>query len=171
MGTERRVRAMTLAEVLVMMIVAGVVFLAVMDGFGLLRRHAMKVAGRITENSSFYEGYYRLEELVANADSITRNDSGAIFWRGGAQAAGVALIDSMLIARYAAVSDTLMRRVEMLRLASRVGGGNVHGRVDTLAVVVRTGAGNLTVAFPATPPVQVVAAQNIAQREEEYIYE
>jgi hypothetical protein len=161
--------ALTLTETLVIMVVAGVVFLGVMDGFGLLRRYAAVTSRRIVENGSFYEGYYRLEALVASADSITGGGV-ATFWRGGAQSATLFLQDSMLIARHGALNDTLMQRVEALRLIHRDAGE--QSRIDTVVVIVRTGGGRtVTPAFPVAPPPQTTARQRIEEQEEQYVYE
>ena len=117
-------RGTTLAEMLVMMIVSGVVLLAVTEGFALFRGYTANLAGRIEENSSFYDGYYRLGELAAGADSITGENGAATLWRGGVKTE-LALHDSMLVAFYGAVSDTLMHGVERLAVD------------DSLVVVVR----------------------------------
>lgn len=148
---------MTLTETLVVMIVAGIVFLSVMDGLGLMRRHTAAVADRITANSRFYDGYYRLEDIVTGADSITRGDPGAILWRGGTEIR-VSLIDSILVAGYGSVSDTLMHDVETMR---------TKHAPDSLIVVLN----NLTISFPVTPPIQITAAQSIAENEKEHEYE
>ncbi len=156
-----RIPAMTLTETLVVMIVAGIVFLSVMDGLGLMRRHTAAVGDRITANSRFYDGYYRLEDIVTGADSITRSDGGALCWRGGREVT-IAMLDSALIAGYGSVTDTLMHNVETLHTTHRP---------DSLVVVLQREGGSITVSFPATPPLQITAQQSIAEREKEHEYE
>ncbi len=110
-----KVRGMTLAEVLVVMIVAGVVLIVITEGFTLFRSYTANLEWRIAENSRFYDGYYRLEELATGADSITGESGSVMIWRGGA---GAELVqrDSMLIAFYGSASDTLMFGVRKLAL-------------------------------------------------------
>lgn len=152
---------MTLTETLVVMIVAGIVFLSVIDGLGLLRRYTTTVADRITANSRFYDGYYRLEDIVTSADSISLSDDGALCWRGGSEIT-IALLDSALIAGYGSIIDTLMYDVETLR--------TTHAP-DSLVVVLRRGGGSMTVSFTAIPPLQITAQQSIAEHEKEHEYE
>jgi hypothetical protein len=113
MLSNSKLRATTLAETLVVMVVAGIVLLVVTEGFVLFRNHTAGLAGRITENSRFYDGYYRLEEMAAGADSITGENGRAIFWRGG-ERTELVLRDSMLIAFYGSISDTLIQGVGRL---------------------------------------------------------
>jgi hypothetical protein len=152
-------RGATLAEVLVMMIVAGVVLTAVMDGLGLLRRYTVDLAGRIAANGDFYNGYYRLADLVAGADSITGEKDAVVCWRAGTEI-GIVMRDSMLVAAYGRMNDTLISRVEGLRFER-----------DTLTATVLVGGDTLRLSFAPTPSAQAVAARNIEEIEKGYEYE
>jgi hypothetical protein len=115
MLSNSKLRATTLAEVLVVMVVAGIVLLVATEGFALFRGYTAGLAERIAENSRFYDGYYRLEEMAAGADSITNDGRMVMLWRGGV-GTGLALRDSMLVAFYGTANDTLMRGVGKLAL-------------------------------------------------------
>ena len=79
----RTLTGSTLAETLVMMIVAGVIFLSVMDGLTLFTRLQTQRAAALVENGRASEGYYRLVNLIADADSICDEAVGlVVFWSG-----------------------------------------------------------------------------------------
>ena len=81
----RTLTGSTLAETLVMMIVAGVIFLSVMDGLTLFTRLQTQRAAALVENGRASEGYYRLENLIADADSICDEAGGLVLFRSGQQ--------------------------------------------------------------------------------------
>ena len=97
----RTLTGSTLAETLVMMIVAGVIFLSVMDGLTLFTRLQTQRAAALVENGRASEGYYRLENLIADADSICDEAGGLVLFRSGQQGL-LAIRDSILL--YNAVS-------------------------------------------------------------------
>ncbi len=125
LSRRSKLRGTTLVEMSVVMIVAGIVLLIVMEGFALFRRYTGDLVGRITENSRFYDGYYRLGELATGADSITGDDGKAVCWQGGVPTELV-LCDSQIIARYGDLRDTLMH-----------GAGALRVEEDSLVVIVR----------------------------------
>lgn len=61
---------MTLPELLVTMIIAGILFLSVMEGFGLFRRYTSVVNDRISASMDLYNSYYSLADLITTADSV-----------------------------------------------------------------------------------------------------
>lgn len=115
MLSRYKLRGTTLAEVLVVMAVSGIVLLVATEGFALFRGYTSALTGRIAENSRFYDGYYRLEELASSADSITGENGTVMIWRGGV-GSELMLRDSMLIVSYGSVSDTLIRGVRELSM-------------------------------------------------------
>lgn len=114
---KQRLRASTLVETLVMMLVAGIIFLSVLDGLRLFTRlqvqrtEALLVAGGRTT------AYYRMISLLADADSICSSEPGRLeFYRRG-QPSELCLRDSALLFRRGAFCDTLFDGVGLLRLA------------------------------------------------------
>lgn len=113
-------RGSTMVETLVMMLVAGIVFLAVMDGLTLFTRLQTQRIGALLETGRQREGFYRLETAIAAADSVRPvegADELAIF-RSGA-AARLSLRDSALIWRRGEFCDTLLRQAGRLRLVEQ----------------------------------------------------
>lgn len=129
----------TLAETLVMMIVAGIIFLSVMDGLTLFTRLQTQRASALMENGRLTDNYYRLETLVAGADSIFDEAGTLILFREGMRGC-LAVQDSTLMYVAADYRDTLFRPAENLLLLR-----GEEGRPDTVSVCIRAGKSNLTI--------------------------
>ena len=94
--------ASTLVEVLILMILSGVVFLSIMDGFGLLNRFLDRTSQRISEQTEQYAGYFRTVDLAGDSDSlISEGERTLALYRKGGIHARLSLADSALILRYA----------------------------------------------------------------------
>ncbi len=171
----------TLSETLVMMIVAGVVFLAVMDGMVLLGRYAGRRTAEITANMGLYEGYYLLQRLVASADSISAEESFGVplprgsshlglFREGRPVADIVSTADSLLIAGRGTRRDTLMSHVSELRLVDPA--GRAIMAADTVRLSVHPPGGtSLTLSFAARSAVNNFVASDLREQEKQYAYE
>ena len=84
MNPTKRLPASTLVEVLILMILGGIVFLSVMDGFGLLRRFLDRTSLQIAGRTEQYAGYFRTADLAGMSDSLLAEDNGALaLYRGG----------------------------------------------------------------------------------------
>ncbi len=111
-------RASTLVELMVTMIVAGITILIVMNGLDLL---VSMYSERIRYLRSFgerVENFYRLDELICYADSIDCGQYGKVtIWKNNRQA-DVSVCDSSLICRKYNFCDTLIHKVVGLRMSS-----------------------------------------------------
>ena len=155
----------TLAETLVMMIVAGVIFLSVMDGLTLFTRLQTQRAAALVENGRAAEGYYRLENLIADADSICDEAGGLVLFRSGQQGL-LAIRDSILLYVAADYRDTLFRAAENL---SRFKGES--GQPDTVSVRVRMGKTELTIRVVTRPGREENYRMELNRIEEGYGYD
>lgn len=156
-----RLRGSTLAETLVMMLVAGIVFLAVMDGMTLFSRLQVRRTEALLSSGRLSHGYYRLVALVARADSIRTRVPGLLDLYSGDGYAELSLRDSVLVYRAGEFRDTLLTGIGMLRLDT------YEGRADTLGI----GFGN---GFAPRFAVPAAARQYLAaleQIEKDYGYE
>lgn len=69
-------RGSTLAETLVMMLVAGIVFLAAMEALTLVSRLVARRAAVLVEAGRQRDGIFRLGQLLTTADSIRSAEGG-----------------------------------------------------------------------------------------------
>lgn len=161
--------ASTLVEVLILMILSGVVFLSVMDGFGLLRRFLGQTAQRIAERTEQYAGYFRTVDLAGDSDSLVWESEGtsALYRRGGVHAR-LSLADSALIVRQDERSDTLLRNVVRLRTVPEPVLG---ARIDTMIVELRTEQDSiLSIGFVSRRPPDPLL-EKLNEQEAKYRYE
>lgn len=158
-------RASTMVETLVMMLVAGIVFLAVMDGMTLFMRLQTQRAAAILENRRFAEGYSRLESLVAGADTLRMSDGRLSLFRDGRQTT-LEVRDSALICMYGDLRDTLLRPVASLSLRQ----SDAHC-TDTVAVTVRMPRSMFTIRFAVQPSSRESYRTTLQLLEEGYGYE
>lgn len=158
-GLNHTLRGSTLVETLVMMLVAGVVFLAVMDGLTLFTRLQTRRAGVLLENGRRRDGYFRIESLSAQADSIRTGRDGLEIYRGG-RLSLLSLGDSALVYRTGEFRDTLLAGVAGLRLSG--------SDPDTLEVALAEG---LALRFPVKLPPRERYRRSLDEIEEGYDYE
>lgn len=148
-----------------MMIVAGIVFLGVMDGLTLFTRLQIRRTMELQSGSRAVEGYYRVEALVSGADSIN-GVSGDLILYGRENSAGLLLRDSSLIYTAQTFRDTLMRQVDALRLA-----GSDEAEADTVEIGLCLNELHFTVKFPIRRRVTQQYVTELEQIERGYEYE
>ena len=133
-------RASTMVETLVMMIVAGIVFLVVTEGLGMFMRLQMRRMVAMERRGRLHEGIYRLETLVCDADRVRPAGAGIAVHRAGAVAV-LGLSDSALIYRRAGFTDTLLVGVGAVRLVE------YDDAPDTVEITIRSHDKSLAVRF------------------------
>ncbi len=162
-----KLRASTLAEMLVVILVSAVVLAAVMDGMGIFGRYTSGLAVRIGEGSRFRESYYLLEHMTSTADSLTEEEGRIAAWRGGQQAGVLYQRDSLLLVLRRQRTDTLFSG-----LASFVAYPlNREGQPDSLVVSLVRSGGVMNITLPVIPPQAVRTRQSIEETEENYGYD
>ena len=161
--------ASTLVEVLILMILSGVVFLSVMDGFGLLNRFLDRTSQRISEQTEQYAGYFRTVDLAGDSDSlISEGERTLALYRKGGIHARLSLADSALIVRQDERSDTLLRNVVRLRTVPEPVLG---ARIDTMIVELRTEQDSvLSIGFVSRRPPDPLL-EKLSEQEAKYRYE
>lgn len=157
---RRTLRGSTLVETLVMMLVAGILFLAVMDGLTLFSRMAALRAEALAANRRQAEGLQRIADLAAAADSIAPIPFGLEVYRAGRRVE-ILLEDSTV--RYVGdrFCDTLLTGVAAMRLCACAPQG------DTLELRVE----GFTVRFAAVIQPGVRYRTELSQIENGYGYE
>lgn len=159
-GVNHMLRASTLVETLVTMLVAGIVFLAATEGLELVSRQQIRRAEALRTATARREGCQRLATLLLTADSLTEEYGCLRIFRAGTTST-LALHDSMLLFTRGAFVDTLLNEVESLRLA--VG----ETEADTLEIAVR----GRRLGFPILKSARLSYETAIAEIEKEYGYE
>lgn len=119
-----------MVEMLVMMIVAGIVFLLVTEGLEMFMRLQVRHIAAMERSGRLREGIYRIEALAGDADSVGRAGDGVVVHRNGPEAM-LWLSDSTLIYRRAGFVDTLLVGAVRLQLAE------YDDVPDTLEVMIR----------------------------------
>ena len=156
MKRPTRIRAFTLAETLVAMLLTGILLLTVMEGLTLFFQLEIRQTEALLASGRAREGYYRLERLVAASEAATLH-----IWRGG-RAAHLMLRNSALLYADGHFRDTLLRDAAALRLTVRRPGA------DTMEIVF--GAG-FAARFPVMPSVRERHEQALDKLEKEYGYD
>ncbi len=151
-----------------MMIVAGVIFLAVMDGLVVFNRYTQRKTAEITANMRLYDGYYRLQYLAATADSVSSGTGSVRLFCQGNGFADLAEMDSLLIASLGPMADTLITGISRLRISdSRQTTG-----ADSICLTIAASSGDcLEISFPVKPPVDRQIIENLREQETQYAYE
>lgn len=78
-SSKNKIAAFSLPEMLVVLIIMGILFLLVMDGTALFIQFAQKKSNTIAENGKFYDGYYKLNDLIVSADSLKMNGNNQLY--------------------------------------------------------------------------------------------
>lgn len=139
-------RGSTLVETLVMMLVAGIVFLTVMDGMTLFTRLQTQRARALASAVRRSGGYTRVVPLVGDADSILCPAAGRLELYRNGRLSALSHVDSVLVYRCGGFCDTLLGGVSALRLAE----------YDAVPDTVEIGFG---VGFTAKLPVMSASRQ------------
>jgi hypothetical protein len=156
----KQLRGWTLSETLVVMIIAGIVFLAVMDGMVLFGRFASRKTNEITRNMALYDGYYLLRHMAVSADGVSTTDGHLGLCREEVAIAELFIEDSLLVARRGTRTDTLMWGVSEL------------GFTDSIHLTVYTAANDtLRITFPVTPAASRITIEKLREREKKYAYD
>ena len=126
--------ASTLVEMLIVIIVSGILFIALFDGVDLVRRYTNRLNKRLSAGNSLLDSYQQLDHLFQSCDSVTASVGTFCFYKGGERLALVEHRDSLLVCTRSTGVDTLFRGVEETRV---VPVRDVPVLVDSLGVRFR----------------------------------
>ena len=168
-GGMRRVKHMlrgsTLAETLVMMLVAGIVFLATMEALTLVSRLVARRAAVLVEAGRQRDGIFRLGQLLTTADSIRSAEGGGTgellyLYRAGGETT-LTTRDSAAVFVAGEFRDTLLRRVGHMQLL----------RCDAAADTLEIDVGSHMLKLPVLRPAWESYGRRIAEIEKDHGYE
>ena len=126
--------ASTLVEMLIVIIVSGILFIALFDGVNLVRRYTNRLNKMLAAGNSLLDSYQQLDHLFLSCDSVTASTGIFCFYKGGERLALVEHRDSLLVCTRSIGVDTLFREVEEIRI---VPVWNIPVLVDSLGVRFR----------------------------------
>lgn len=162
LGVNRTLRASTLVETLVMMLVAGIIFLTVMDGLTLFTRLQTQRADALLTTGRQRDGYYRTLSLIAGADSIRSHVPGQLeLYRQNRQSV-LSVSDSALFYVSGEFHDTLLTHVGALQL------WECAEQPDTVKIQLAAG---FVVKIPVLPSERERYCMSIEEIEQNYDYE
>lgn len=163
---NRTLRGSTLAETLVMMLVAGIVFLAAMEALTLVARLVARRTAVLVEAGCQRDGIFRIGQLLAAADSVRGGEGGdgtgepLHLYRAGREAV-LAVGDSAVLYVAGEFRDTLLRRVGPLRFV----------RCDAASDTLEIGMPGRTLKYPVLRHARERYEKAIAEIENGYGYE
>lgn len=108
--------ASTLVEMLIVIIVSGILFIALFDGVNLVRRYTNRLNKMLAAGNSLLDSYQQLDHLFLSCDSVTASTGIFCFYKGGERLALVVHRDSLLVCTRSIGVDTLFREVEEIRI-------------------------------------------------------
>lgn len=159
-------KGMTMPELLVTMIIAGILFLSVMDGFRLFYRYTSRVSDRISGNMDFYDSYYSLGELITAADSMVYNGENVGVYSDGMQTASLYEADSSIMMEVGERCDTILPKASFI-FSEHIG----YGLVDSLAISAMHNGESVRFSFMVNTPVEVRLSESAEEQESSYGYE
>lgn len=162
---KHTLRGSTLAETLVMMLVAGIVFLAAMEALTLVSRLVARRAAVLVEAGRQHDGIFRLGQLLTTADSVRGAEGGGTgellyLYRAGGETT-LTTRDSAAVFVAGEFRDTLLRCVGPMRLV----------RCDAASDTLEIGMPGRTLKFPVLRPARERYEKAIAEIENGYGYE
>ena len=104
---RKRLKANTLVELLLTMIISGIIFLLVFDGVDIIKRFSHIVNNRISANQTTLYSHQFMEHLVENADSIIKRGDKLLFYRESMVSDSVIIGETFFILESRGVTDTL----------------------------------------------------------------
>jgi len=104
---NKRLKANTLVELLLTMIISGIIFLLVFDGVEIIKKFSYTVNKRIASTQTVLYSHQLMEHLMENADSVMESSSKLLFYREGIVSDSITIGDSFFILESRGVTDTL----------------------------------------------------------------
>ena len=101
--------ASSLVEILIVIIVSGILFIALFDGVNLVRRYTNRLNKMLAAGNSLLDSYQQLDHLFLSCDSVTASTGIFCFYKGGERLALVEHRDSLLVCTRSIGVDTLFR--------------------------------------------------------------
>ncbi len=154
-------RATTLIEIMVVMLIITVVISAAFGGVDIVKRLLTTHLVKYQEQTELYSSHSHLSRIIERADSVKQNYTSSLsLIRDRAEHSELILEDSVLTVIINDNRDTIMRKVLGLWL--------VNG-IESDTVMVQTH--NITLYFPTKPNIGKKIIENSIKEEDKYNYD
>jgi hypothetical protein len=145
MMIDRQVKATTMVELLVVMILTGIVFLSVFDGLSLVRKYDGWLQTNLTEKSHTLYSHQLLEALLGRADSLVKRppDEYTLYAEGEIFSEIIPEPHSLVV-KQAMNVDTLFRNLLAVRFQEAETG---EGSIDSLYLSLKIKTDTVTLSY------------------------
>ncbi|MDR1199873.1 MAG: type II secretion system GspH family protein [Prevotellaceae bacterium] len=163
------IKAFTLTELLVVMLIAGIIMLGIMEGFRLVHRIVLDKQTRLTENMDVYDAYYHLENVITNSDSVAVDENNNfIFYMESDCRSSLYRENSFLMVKLVNITDTVLKNVSSLKLIK----SELPYISDTVAIdITYRDTSSTCWKFIIPVAVEKTFAQTMEEKEEDSRYE
>lgn len=104
---HKRLKASTLVELLITMVVSGIIFLLVFDGVGIIKQFSQSVNKRIEAGQTLLYSHQFMEHLMETADSVVNRDNILLFYTKGVVSDTLTVGDSFFVLESRGMADIL----------------------------------------------------------------
>lgn len=129
---DKRLKASTLIELLLTMIISGIIFLLVFEGVEIIKKINFSVNNRLTDNERMLYSHQFIEYLMENADSVIQQDNNLLFFREGFASDSLSIEPSSFILKSKGSKDTLFQNYIDYRILFVL---ETQTQVDSLFIV------------------------------------
>lgn len=143
-------KASTLTELLVVIIVSGILFIAVFDGSDIVKKYAGRLSEDMGERLDILRSHCTLELLCRRADSVVEKDGRYNIFDRGETLAVFGDEKKCLSLYFERKCDTIFRSLKEVRA---VFGDERKRRLDTLYVTLRIGRDTVVLGYGIGRPL------------------
>lgn len=158
------IKASTIAELLVVMLMTSILLLAVTDGFTVFGRYLGIISEKVVYNKDVWNGYFRLETLIMSSDSLRVTHSGNVDVYRDDDRMELRVVDSLLLFSKGEIKDTILYSVVGIDVLSYPIGN------DSLVVLLSIGGNRTRIAFSPNPKPKITDSE-LHKLEDDYKYE
>ena len=165
MKTKSKLPAFTLIEMLIVIILAGILFLVLFDGLGLVKRYMVRMKQTVFHRRDLLDSYRYLEGLFQRCDSVKLKNGNEFYFYWENELKSIAGIkDSLMYANSHEITDTLLRKVIGFKVRIKESAGSV----DSLTVWLLHKGRSLYFCFGVRKSVGLDDQKKIKKVEEQY---
>lgn len=144
-----RMKASTIIELLIVMIITGIVIGLTFEGVDIFRRYSRKITNEIVTRNDLLNQYLSLQTIIGKSDSLTLYKELVQLHRKGTVFGELSVEDSLLLLHFVNTTDTLPIKVVSLDVKAGM-------QTDTLIVHTKT----ITLLFNTVEQAEIATKKN-----------